>query len=384
MTTYDSIFEARDAASPATVLVWDRAVRVFHWSLVVLVATALATGFLAPRWWLTTHIVAGMAVALLLGFRLAWGVWGPTWSRFSSFAFPPRAVVAHVVSVLRGRPQPHVGHNPAGGLMIFGLLAVLSALCVTGLIALGGQEKQGPLKLVTSYATGHLAWSVHGLLAWLLVGMIAVHVLGVIVEGRLTRDRLVRAMITGRKTRLPKLAQLHTQPGRPLLTAAVILAVAGLGAALHVATADRPALGVRPLPLPDSYRGACSDCHTAHHPSLLPAASWTALMQGLDDHFGEDASLDAAKREQIQAFLAANAAETWDTEAANNFRAVASDAPLRITRTEFWRRRHVGIAPTTFRSKAVGGKANCSACHRDADTGRFADQFISLPKETRR
>jgi cytochrome c peroxidase len=167
-----------------------------------------------------------------------------------------------------------------------------------------------------------------------------------------------------------------------LPTAAIVIAVAALGTVAHFATAGRAALGVRVLALPDSYRTACADCHTAHHPSLLPAASWVALMRGLDDHFGEDASLDTAKRSEIEDFLAANAAETWDTEAANNFRAVSPSAPLRITRTDFWQRRHAGIATTTFKAKAVGGQANCAACHRDADSGRFDDQSISPPRET--
>ena len=382
MTTYDVAIEAGGATPPATVPVWDRAVRAFHWSLVALVAAALGTGFFAPPWWLGAHVAAGTAVALLVCFRLAWGVWGSTYARFRSFAFPPRAVAAHVAGVLRRRPHAHLGHNPAGGLMIFALIAVLSTLCVTGLVALGGQEKQGPLKLVTSYATGHTAWTVHAVLAWLLVGMIAVHVLGVVVESALTRDALVRAMVTGRKARMP--GQPRTRPGRPLPAIAAVLAVAGLGAALHLATADRPALGVRSLPLPQAYRAACGDCHTPHHPSLLPAGSWAVLMNGLDDHFGEDASLDAGTRDAIRAFLAADAAESWDTEAANNLRAVARDAPTRITRTEFWQRRHAAIAPATFESKAVGGRANCAACHRDADTGRFDDQSISPPQETRR
>ena len=37
----------------------------------------------------------------------------------------------------------------------------------------------------------------------------------------------------------------------------------------------------------------CGSCHLAFPPSMLPAASWTRMMAELQDHFGDDASLDA-------------------------------------------------------------------------------------------
>jgi hypothetical protein len=103
----------------------------------------------------------------------------------------------------------------------------------------------------------------------------------------------------------------------------------------------------------------------------------------LADHFGEDASLDSATRDRIGGWLAANAAERWDTEAANNFRHVSADEPLRITATNYWKRRHGDIPDTVFASRPVGSKVNCIACHRDARSGRFDDQSIAIPKEAK-
>ncbi len=51
------------------------------------------------------------------------------------------------------------------------------------------------------------------------------------------------------------------------------------------------------------YKTECGDCHMAYPPSMLPAASWQDMMGALEDHFGDNAELDAATADQIAAFL---------------------------------------------------------------------------------
>ena len=96
------------------------------------------------------------------------------------------------------------------------------------------------------------------------------------------------------------------------------------------------------------------------------------------DHFGEDASLDAGVTATLTAYLDANAAEQWDTRAANVFR---SAEPLRVSETVFWRRRHAEVDQAVFKSKKVGTRSNCEACHGDARQGLFMPQAINIPKE---
>ena len=57
-----------------------------------------------------------------------------------------------------------------------------------------------------------------------------------------------------------------------------------------------------------AWQQECGSCHLAYPPTLLPKASWQGLMTGLDDHFGENASLDPATRTDILRFLEAHAA----------------------------------------------------------------------------
>ncbi len=42
--------------------------------------------------------------------------------------------------------------------------------------------------------------------------------------------------------------------------------------------------------------------------------------------------------------------------------------------------KHRQIDPKLFQSAAVKSSSNCTACHKDADTGRFDDQRIEVPK----
>jgi hypothetical protein len=135
---------------------------------------------------------------------------------------------------------------------------------------------------------------------------------------------------------------------------------------------------------PDAtYQRECGACHYAFNPGLLPASSWAGLMTSLGDHFGEDARLDAARTHRLTVWLVGNAAETFDTESANRLRTVAADEPHRITAAPYWVRKHSGIPAGVFARKSIGGKFNCQACHRDAVSGRYDDQAIAIPEDSK-
>lgn len=368
-------------AAPPRIKVWDLPTRLFHWSLVALVAIALVTGFVTPEWWMGVHSAAGYGVVVLILFRLVWGFFGTEHSRFSSFPRAPRQVRAYLDGLLMLRPPHFIGHNPAGVFMIFALGALLAALTATGLLVLGGEEKQGPLAGVLSYALGNAGKSWHGTLAWVLIGLIGGHVLGVIGESLLTRENLPAAMITGWKRARAGEHAAAQEAARPVAAGLATAAIAGLLAGVVLYLGALPPTGYRALAPSPLYEKECGACHLAFHPSLLPATSWRLAMAGLGDHFGEDASLGAEASREIEAWLVANAAESWDTEAANRFRTVDSANPTRITETPYWRRKHQGIEASVFARKSIRSKANCLACHKDAASGRFDDQAIDIPKE---
>jgi len=60
----------------------------------------------------------------------------------------------------------------------------------------------------------------------------------------------------------------------------------------------------------------CISCHTLFPPFLLPQKSWVSMMDTLENHFGDDASLDEKTTESIKAFLVQNSAESSTKESA--------------------------------------------------------------------
>lgn len=71
---------------PRAVLVWDLATRAFHWLLVMAVTISYASGG-EEGWLFVVHTVSGYVVALLLLFRVIWGVVGSPRSRFQDFVY---------------------------------------------------------------------------------------------------------------------------------------------------------------------------------------------------------------------------------------------------------------------------------------------------------
>ena len=126
------------------------------------------------------------------------------------------------------------------------------------------------------------------------------------------------------------------------------------------------------VPLLPKYRQECAACHIAYPPGALPAESWQRLLRNLPNHFGTDASLDAASVKELSTWLAAHAG-TW--------KRVDSAPPQdRITRSEWFIRKHRELAPTTWRLPAVKSPSNCAACHQQADQGDFDEHRVRIPR----
>ena len=179
--------------------IWDIPLRLFHWTLLAAVAVAGVTGFVLPVNWLNLHLIAGTAIATLLLLRLVWGFTGSAYSRFASFIFAPSTILSYARQNLRGSQKHYNGHNPLASAMIFALFLTLAVIVTTGVITLGGAEKQGPLRAVLTYATGTAAKQLHELAAYGLLLLIAGHLAGVLIESRRTNENLPLAMVTGLK-----------------------------------------------------------------------------------------------------------------------------------------------------------------------------------------
>jgi hypothetical protein len=117
----------------------------------------------------------------------------------------------------------------------------------------------------------------------------------------------------------------------------------------------------------------CGSCHLAFAPSMLPASSWERMMRELKNHFGDDASLDAESAARITRYLVANAADTGGRDYSGKLLkgAAINSAPQRITELPKWQREHRKVPDWEWRHKDVRTKANCLACHVDAERGYY-------------
>ena len=131
-------------------------------------------------------------------------------------------------------------------------------------------------------------------------------------------------------------------------------------------------------------RDECSACHMVYPAGLLPARSWNRMMNELEHHFGDDASLPPQQVAEIRRYLMEHAA---DGRMANQImQRIASgirfnDAPLRFTETAYFGYVHDEVPASIWKRSKIGSKANCIACHTRAETGSFGEKEIRIPKE---
>lgn len=160
-------------------------------------------------------------------------------------------------------------------------------------------------------------------------------------------------------------------PYRPLAVSLVAVLFSGL----FLARAQAGGGHYFPPVTDPVVREECGSCHLAFPPAMLPASSWSAIMSGLKNHFGDDASVDAATGALITRYLSENAADRGGQRYGSKLtRGVAPPSPLlRITELPGWIKKHREVSAERWKRKDVGSKANCAACHTDAQRGYFED-----------
>ena len=170
---------------------------------------------------------------------------------------------------------------------------------------------------------------------------------------------------------------------------ASMVAVAGLTSALALAGlsfADdddhdrkrykRPKRLAIPSDAPLVWKEECAACHMLYAPGLLPAEAWRQQMQTLDEHYGSNATLDPEQEREILEFLLrASAGNRLPVEPSPT-----AGEPPRISQTRWFERKHDEVSEAKFARESVGGRANCVACHRDAERGDFDDDKVKIPR----
>ena len=180
------------------VLVWDLPTRVFHWLLVALVTLSFITGKIGGTA-MQYHEWSGIAIVVLLLFRVAWGIMGGAHSRFAAFLRGPREVAAYARAIFGRDDRPYLGHNPLGGWSIMAMLGVLALQAGTGLFANDDILTEGPLYHLVGKDTSDWLTGIHHTNQNILVGLVALHLAAVAFHLVVKHENLITPMVTGYK-----------------------------------------------------------------------------------------------------------------------------------------------------------------------------------------
>ena len=117
------------------------------------------------------------------------GVWWAVVMLGLVIFFPtPQRLITHGQRLLRRQPDPHLGHNPLGAMMMLVLWSVVIGLGVSGYL-MGTEQFWGDETME----------EIHEVLANSLIPLIALHVASALAMSFISKSNLVAAMITGHK-----------------------------------------------------------------------------------------------------------------------------------------------------------------------------------------
>jgi cytochrome b len=162
-------------------------------------------------------MILGVALVFVALLRVAWGLLGTRYARFSSFLYRPAVFAAYLRDAIVAKTDRFAGHNPGSAYATFAILILIGVVASTGLLMGVGSEA---------------AEEVHGAAAYALAGVVAFHIAGVLWHSWRHRENLTLTMITGWKDASPADAIGST---RPLAAAvfAVLIAATTIGLFLN-------------------------------------------------------------------------------------------------------------------------------------------------------
>jgi cytochrome b len=178
-------------------LVWDLPIRVFHWSIVILICFSWYCIEIAED--LDKHFISGYCVLTLIIFRIIWGFLGTHHARFSNMLYKPTEIKIYLKSFFSRKANHYSGHNPLGSLSVVMLLGLLSVQALSGLFANDEDYYFGPFSDYVSTKTSDRLTEIHHINFDILIVFIVLHICAVIFYLLFKKENLFTAMITGRK-----------------------------------------------------------------------------------------------------------------------------------------------------------------------------------------
>lgn len=172
--------------------VWDLPIRLFHWTLAVMIVVCIYTINVEN---ITAHQYAGVFVLILLLFRVIWGLFGSSTAQFWDFLKGPVAIYNY----LRYGISKTEGHNPMGAYMVLFMLIVLLTQTITGLFLTDNTylHQDSPLYKLISSDTRKYFKAIHQYNLYVIYVMVGLHIAAIFGYFLFKGQNLVKTMIIG-------------------------------------------------------------------------------------------------------------------------------------------------------------------------------------------
>lgn len=213
-------------------MIWDLPTRLFHWLLVIAVGYAwFAVDVLED---MEQHFYAGYSALTLILFRIIWGVLGSYHSRFAHFPLSISNIKSYSKSLFSSKadiqPRNYFGHNPLGALSSIAIIGIILLQTLSGLFANDGYYVYGPLAESISSKLSAFITEVHEFNFNIIATLIALHIIAIVYYQWVKKQKLIAAMIHGKKTiaakEITQDADLTTKPASSILAIFIFFLIA--------------------------------------------------------------------------------------------------------------------------------------------------------------
>lgn len=358
--------------------IWTFVNRFLHYFLILTFALSYLSADIDALF--LVHIVCGVLFGAGVILRVIWGFMGTKHSRFWDFNY--RGILEYLTSIL-GNKKHYIGHNPASSVAIILMLGFGFLVVFSGLLQYGAEQNSGIFApLFFTYSYFYMGDDLHEFFANCLLFIVAIHFCGSLIDKFWSKGDALDSMLNGyKRTQKDESVSLNLAQKAIFAFFLVFLFALFLYLLYPKNTLLRPS--AQDFFTQDSnktafgeYKQECGSCHIAYAPFLLPKSAWDSMMSDLENHFGDDASLEEETHARIAAFLEKYASDVVDTK----FTQQKESQQIAITKTPYWEIAHRKLNPKIFTTEAIKSKANCQTCHKDAESGIFAKNAVEYFK----
>ena len=359
--------------------IWGFGSRFCHITLII--SFILSYLFIETETSLYYHAVFGIVFGVAIAFRVIWGFIGTKYSKFNDFKF--KGIMEYLLPTY-SQKKHYTGHNPASSIAAVVIMVLGTIVLVSGLMMYGLSENSGIFAfLYTHYSKFRFVQNIHFISSNLLLWVVIIHICGATIDKFIDKNDAVDSMISGyKKTSINvSISMNNTQKAFcAFWVAAIVCTGAYLALYKSNIVLQSRASKIDYTNLNKNFAKECGSCHIIYPPFLLPQKPWEIMMSNLENHFGDDASIDDETNRNILEFLVKNAAQNTDNKIAFNILQNTQDNEISITKYKYWIDSHKNINEKVFKYVDIKSKSNCGACHKNIENGIIQKSLINYKK----